>query len=384
MTTTTSAVVDTQTTTQPPAQQPQPLHVGVIGCGNISAAYLKHAATFRAMRIVACADLNAEAAQAKAAQFKIDAMSVDALLSCPDIDVILNLTTPQAHTHVNTQALQANKHVYCEKPLATSLADAQAVLDLAREKKLRVGCAPDTFLGGGIQTCRKLIDDGRIGKPLAGTAMMMCPGHESWHPNPGFYYLKAGGPVLDMGPYYLTALVNLLGPMQAVQAMGSQSGPRICTSEHRRGEVLPVEVLTHVAGNIRFQCGAIITIIMSFDTVSALHNPIELHGSAGSLHVPDPNRFAGPVALAPRGGKTAEPVPLTHGYTENMRSIGLADMCDAILHNRPHRAGGALALHVLEAMLALNEAAGSGQTIELKTTAERPAAMAADLVYGTV
>ena len=197
------------------------VNVGVIGCGNISGAYLSASKIFPIIQVVACADINAQAAQEKAEDFDSEALTVVEILQREDIEIILNLTTPQAHTEVNLKALHAGKHVHCEKPLAISKADGKRVIDLAMEKKLLVGCAPDTFLGGGLQTCRKIIDDGWIGKPVAGTAFMMCHGHESWHPNPGFYYLKGGGPLFDMGPYYLTALIHLLGPVKKVSAISA-------------------------------------------------------------------------------------------------------------------------------------------------------------------
>ena len=366
------------------ATQSAPLKAGIIGCGNISGAYLNHAKTFESMRLVACADLNAEVAKGKADEFGLEAVAIDALLAREDIDLILNLTTPQAHAPVNLQALKAGKHVYCEKPFALSMDEADEVLRLAEERGLRVGCAPDTFLGGGIQTCRKLIDDGWIGTPVAGTAFMMCPGHESWHPNPGFYYLQGGGPLLDMGPYYITALVNLLGPVAEVQAMAHMSGERTCTCEARRGEVLPVEVDTHVTGTLRFKQGAAITLIMSFDVTDTIGRNIEVHGTDGSIHVPDPNTFGGPVSYARRNGDGLKEAPLTHGYADNMRGIGLADMAQGIISDRPHRASGELAAHVLEVMLALGEASKSKGNISIKSVPSQPAAMAGSLTYGSL
>jgi predicted dehydrogenase len=249
-------------------------------------------------------------------------------------------------------------------------------MDLAAEKNLRVGCAPDTFLGGGHQTARKLIDDGAIGTPVGGTAFFMCPGHERWHPAPGFYYLRGGGPMLDMGPYYITDLVQLLGPIAAV--MGAATKPRLerlITSEPLNGTMIPVEVATHVTGTLEFVSGAVIAITMSFDVPKHSHLPIEIYGTAGSLLVPDPNRFGGEVSLAKTGGEW-QPQPHTHGNTEGeFRSIGVADMAAAIVGNRPHRASGALALHVLEAMEAFQISSDQGRRIKLETTVERPAMM---------
>ena len=211
---------------------------------------------------------------------------------------------------------------------------------------------------------------------------MMCPGHEAWHPNPGFYYLNGGGPVMDMGPYYVTALVNLLGPVAEVQAMASMSGERTCTSDAKKGEKLPVEVNTHVAATLRFKQGAIITMVMSFDTPAGKHNPIEIHGTDGSLHVPDPNCFGGTITYKKRGGGPPKEVPLTHGYADNMRSIGLADMAAAELGGRDHRASGELANHVLDVMLSLDESAAKGRNLKIKSTCKKPAALPANLVHG--
>lgn len=361
------------------------MKVGVIGTGNISGAYLTHARDYRAMEIVACAALRMEAAQEKAAEHAIKAMGISAMLADPDIEMVINLTLPQSHAEVNADILKAGKHAYCEKPFAVARAGAKAVLELAEKEGLRVGCAPDTFLGGGHQTTRKLLDEGWIGSPVAGTAFMMCPGHESWHPNPGFYYRKGGGPVLDMGPYYITALVNLLGPVKAVSAMSRRSSERTATCEALRGQTLPVEVDTHTAGLIHFCNDTVITLVMSFDVQGHAHNPLELYGTLGSMIIPDPNGFGGTVQVCNRQtGKSFATIPLTHGYADNFRSIGAADMADAIRNHRPHRASGALAYHVLDIMCALDEAAQSKGLVKLGSTCERPAAMPLGLHEGEV
>ncbi|WP_428386678.1 Gfo/Idh/MocA family protein [Mucisphaera sp.] len=362
--------------------QQGPLKVGLIGAGNISGAYLNHAETFSSMRIVACSDLNTSLAQERAKEHGIAAMSVDQLLGSDEIDIVLNLTPPQGHAPVNLQALEAGKHVYCEKPFALNLEDAQQVVSLAASKGLRVGCAPDTFLGAGQQGCRTLVDDGAIGQPIAGTAMMLSSGPESWHPNPGFYFLQGGGPVMDMGPYYVTALVNMLGPVAEVRAMAHRSGERTCTSEALMGKKLPVEVDTHVAGTLRFEQGAVVTIVMSFDVISAQHPPIEVFGTEGSLRVPDPNMFGGEIHLAKRGGDGPELLPLKHVYSENYRSIGVADMADAILKGREHRASGSLAMHVLEVLLGLHRAAEQEGPVMIASRVSRPEPLSADLVVG--
>ncbi len=357
--------------------------VGIIGCGNISQAYFNGAKVFKNIEIVACADQNRAAAEAKAAENSTTAQSVEELLANPNVDVVLNLTIPKAHTEVNLKALNAGKHVYLEKPLAVVRADAEKTLKLAKRKKLRVGCAPDTFLGAGLQTSRKLIDDGFIGKPIGGTAFMMCHGHESWHPNPGFYYERGGGPMLDMGPYYLTALIHLLGPIKTVSASTACSFPvRTCTCEAQFGRRLPVSVQTHQAGVLEFACGAIITLTMSFDVWKHTHSRIEIYGSEGSLQVPDPNTFGGPVKLFRPEDEDWREATLTHKYAKNMRSIGLADMAKGIVDKRPHRCSGELAFHALDAMLAFEESAKSRRHIILKSGCAQPAAFPTNQVEG--
>jgi len=358
--------------------------VGVVGCGKISAAYFKAAKKFRDLEYVFCADVNFAAASAAAVEFGCQALSVDELVRHLDVEMVLNLTTPQAHVAVNTLALKAGKHVYVEKPLALDLDAARVMLELAAQRGLRVGCAPDTFLGAGLQTVRKILDDGWIGTPLSGTAIMMAPGHERWHPNPAFYYQTGGGPLFDMGPYYLTALVMLLGPVQTVMGMaGKGFAERICTCEALHGERLPVSVNTHVTGVLRFHCGAMVTMIMSFDVAKHSCPCLELHGTLGSLALPDPNGFGGPVRFARRAQEWAE-VPLLFGYLENSRSIGLADMARAIRSGRPHRCHGAMALHVLEVMRALEQSAATGRTEQIQSTCERPAPLPMGLLEGVL
>jgi len=359
------------------------INVGIIGCGNISEAYLTGAKNFPIMQITACADINMEAAKIKAGAHNIEAMSVENLLEKEDIEIILNITTPQAHTEINIKALHAGKHVHCEKPFAIIRDDGKKVLDLAEEKNLLVGCAPDTFLGGGLQTCRKIIDDGEIGKPVAGTAFMMSHGVESWHPNPGFYYLKGGGPMLDMGPYYITALINLLGPVKKVCAISAMPfNERIATSKEQAGKILPVEVPTHVAGTLEFQSGAVITLVMSFDVWKHSNHNIEIHGEEGSMQVPDPNGFGGDVNIYKPGNDGWQSVLLSHGYTDNMRSIGVADMAYAIRYNRKNRCSGELAYHVLDVMLSLIESGEIEKFVNIESTVEQPAALPTGLKNG--
>ncbi len=350
--------------------QAQPIQVGVIGCGVISDAYFRATRTFPILNVVACADLNMAAAQASAEKWEIEPLTVDALLARPDIDLILNLTTPQAHASVTEAALQAGKHVHLEKPLALTREEGQRMLASAEANGLRISCAPDTFLGGGLQTCRDLIDGGAIGDVVAGTAFMMNHGHESWHPAPGFYYQTGGGPVFDMAPYYLTALVHLLGPVRRVASMTSRA---FASRTDLNGNNLPVEVETHVAGTLEFVNGALITLVMSFDVWAHGNRPIELHGTTGSLRVPDPNTFGGPVALRTVADADWRDVALTHGYTDNMRGIGAADLAFAIQTNRRHRCHSELAYHVLDVMVALHDSAESGQHVLLESSCQQPA-----------
>ena len=358
--------------------------IGVIGCGNISGAYFKAGLTFKNLEIAACADLDLARAKAKAEEFKIPkACTVQELLADKEIEIVVNLTIPKAHAAVALAAIAAGKHVYGEKPLAVTRKEGQKILAAAKAKKLRVGSAPDTFFGGGIQTCRKLLDDGWIGKPVAASAFMLCGGHESWHPAPEFYYDFGGGPMLDMGPYYLTALVNLLGPIARVSGSARTTRKeRMITSQPQHGKIMQVKALTHYATTLDFAQGAIATLIMSFDCRAAQLPRIEIYGTEGTLSVPDPNGFGGPVRI--NRGKEWLDVPLTHGYTENSRSIGVADMANAIRSGRPHRASGELSMHVLDAMEAAGDASAKGKAVKLTTTCQRPAALPMGLLPGTL
>jgi len=350
------------------------MNVGLIGCGNISQAYLKNGSSFKQMKICACAALRPEAAAARAAEFGLKAMGVDELLADPQLDTVLNLTTPASHVEINLRAIAAGKNVHCEKPFGLDREDARRVIKLAKEKNLRVGCAPDTFLGGGHQTCRKLIDDGHIGRVVSGTAFMLCHGHESWHPAPAFYYLKGGGPLFDMGPYYITALVNLLGPVKKATAITTRSTDLRQGIKANVGKTFPVEIDTHISAILEFASGAVITLITSFDVWrnSGLKD-IELHGTEGSLHVPDPNSFNGDIRLFKAGlFSDWAPVDNPYIYNDNMRGIGLADMAAGIAGKRPHRCNGDLAFHVLDVMCSIGESAAADKTIYLASTCERP------------
>ena len=370
--------------------------VGIIGCGNISGIYFKSGCRFGNFEVVAAADIDLARAQAKVEEiaakkdeWKFDrapvALSVKDLLAHPDVELVMNLTIPKAHVEVALASLDAGKHTYSEKPFAVSRDDARRVLDLAHKKNLRVGCAPDTFLGGGHQTCRKALDDGWIGRPLAATAFMTCPGHERWHPNPEFYYQPGGGPMFDMGPYYLTALVNMLGPVTRVCGMAGISYPqRVILSQPKHGQRITVETPTHISTSLEFASGVIATLVMSFDVWAAELPRIEIYGSLGSLSVPDPNGFGGPVKIRLAAASAWSDLPLAFGYQDNSRGIGVADMVDALSAARPHRASAELANHVLDIMSASLEAAAAGKTITLTTTCPRPAPLPLGLREGQI
>ncbi len=358
--------------------------IGIVGCGAISAAYLKIAKTFPILEVVACADMVPERAKARAEEFGVPrACTVEELLRDPEIQIVVNLTIPRAHAEVGLAALEAGKSVYNEKPLAVWREDGAKMVGLAGKKGLRLGAAPDTFLGGGLQTCRKLIDDGWIGQPVGATAFMLCHGHESWHPDPAFYYHKGGGPMFDMGPYYLTALVMLMGPVKRVTGMARITFPeRTITSQPKFGQKIQVEIPTHVAGVMEFHSGAVGTITTSFDVWSGQVPRIEIYGTEGSLSVPDPNSFGGPVKVRRAGAADWSEVPLTHGYVENTRSIGVADLAYAQRSGRPHRASPELVYHVLDLMHAFHDSSAQGRHLDLESTCQRPAPLPLGLLPG--
>ncbi len=363
----------------------EPVKVGVVGCGNISDIYLENLKWLKSTEVVGCADLVKARAVEKAKEHELPKAfsTVKQLLADKNIEIVLNLTIPAAHADVAKATLDAGKHAYCEKPLALNREEGREVLALANKKELLVGCAPDTFLGAGIQTARKLIDDGWIGAPVAATAFMQCHGHETWHPDPEFFYKAGGGPMFDMGPYYLTALVTLLGPVKRVSGSAGISFPeRTITSEEKFGTVVEVDVPTHVAGTLDFHNGAIATVITSFDVWQHSLPCIEIHGTAGSLSVPDPNGFGGPVKVFRPGAEEWREVPHSHAYPENSRGLGVADMAYALRGERSHRASGQLAYHVLDIMQGVHDASENGKSLNLKSTCERPAPLPMDLLPG--
>lgn len=360
--------------------------VGIIGCGNISSQYLKAMRDFPVLEIIAVADMKPEVAEKKAAEFGLTGVPVETLLADPRVEIVVNLTIPRAHVEVGLRALAAGKHVYGEKPLGVNFAEGKRLAEAAARQGRRIGSAPDTFLGGGHQKARELFDTGEVGTVVGGTAFMGVPGHERWHPDPAFYYDIGGGPVLDMGPYYITDLVNLLGPVARVQAMSATpQAERPIYSEPKKGQLMPVKVFTHVAGLLQFRSGAIIQMTMSFDVPGHTHVPIELYGSKLSMLVPDPNMFGGEIRTRPATSKEWTPVPYTTPYADaNYRSLGVADMALAIVEGRPHRASGELALHVLEVMEAFETASRENRPVDISTTVERPAPLAQSLVDGRI
>ncbi len=362
-----------------------PVKIGIIGTGSIFGAYIRGCRIFEILDIAACADIDALKAEEKGEEFEVCRVcSVEEVLTDPEIQIVVNLTVPTAHAEVSLAAINAGKHVYSEKPLAVTRRDGQKVLAAAQEKGVRVGCAPDIFLGGHQQTCRKLIDDGWIGEPVAAAAFLPGHGHgpESWHPNPDFFYQVGAGPIFDMAPYYLTALVNLLGPVKRVTSLARISFPeRIATSELHRGRRIAVEVPTHVSGALDFVSGPVATTILSFDMWAAKLPHLEIYGSEGTLSATDPSLFGGSVWIRRAGADEWSEMPLTHS-TEVGRGIGVADMAYAIASGRPHRASGELAYHVLDVMRALEESSESGRHIEIASRCQRPAPLPLGLMEG--
>ncbi|EAR50918.1 hypothetical protein OG2516_13636 [Oceanicola granulosus HTCC2516] len=357
--------------------------IGIVGLGNISGAYFTAAKHFPVLDIRAVADLDQSRAEAVAAEHGVRAVPLDAMFDDPDVDIVLNLTIPRAHVEVGLRAIGGGKHVYSEKPLGIDFAEAKTLIEAADAAGLRVGCAPDTFLGGAHQAARALVDAGRIGTPVGGSATMACPGHERWHPAPGFYYDIGGGPMLDMGPYYITDLVNLLGPVAAVSGFATTPrATRTIGSEPLKGTSIEVKVPTHVTGMLEFASGAVVQMLMTFDVEGTRHPRIELWGTDGVLSVPDPNRFDGAPELLPAHGAWAEQEVTQPFGDGNYRSLGLADMAHAILEDRPHRASGALALHVLEVMESILRASEERRVIALTTSCARPAPLAESAIAG--
>ena len=345
-----------------------------MGAGKISGIYLENGAMFDDVEFVACADLLVERAEGQARAYGVPkACGPEELLADPEVEVVLNLTVPAVHAEVSLAALEAGKHVYTEKPLAVGREDGRRMLEVAADRGLLIGCAPDTFLGGGLQTCRQVMDEGVIGEPVAATAVMMTHGPEGWHPNPDFFYQPGAGPMFDMGPYYLTALATLLGPVRRVTGSARVTFPeRQVTSGPLFGTKITVNTPTHIAGVMDFEGGAVGTLVTSFDVWSEEHARIDVYGTRGTLSVPDPNTFGGPVRVWRSGEDTWTDVPLTHPYAGNSRGLGLADMAQAIRSGRKHRAGGELGGHVLDIIHGFLDSSESGRHVEVTSTFGRP------------
>ena len=365
--------------------------IGIAGCGNISDIYLKNLTGIfkNLITVKSCTDLKVKRREEKAEKYGVEAVSsLEKMLADPEIDIILNLTTPPVHAEVDLAVICSGKHVFSEKPLAVNLKESAAILKEAKRRGVRVGCAPDTFLGAGIQTARGMIDDGIIGKVVSINAHMTCHGHESWHPNPEFYYQSGGGPMMDMGPYYLTALINLAGPIVRTAGITNRAfETRTMTSTERNGDTVDVEIMTHVTGSMEFSDGAVGTITTSFDIWKSDTPHIEVHGTKGSLSVPDPNTFGESkedLKLCREDSKEWETVPLSNfPYEENSRGLGIVDMALAISQDRPHRASGELAANALEAMIGFEKSAKSGRYYELtKRPNIKPAVMTKGLKAG--
>ncbi|MDP3897344.1 MAG: Gfo/Idh/MocA family oxidoreductase [Mesorhizobium sp.] len=363
------------------------LGVGVVGCGNISAAYFRLAPLFKGIEMRACADINMESAKARASEFGLRAETVDGLLASPDIDIVVNLTIPAAHYDISKAALDAGKHVYSEKPFVLSAKDGLDLKKRAAKKNLRVGSAPDTFMGGAHQLARHLIDSGKVGKITSGTCHVMNHGMEHWHPNPDFFYVAGGGPVLDLGPYYISNLVQLIGPVKRVAALAATpQKQRTISNGPRNGKTVPVTTPTTLLALLEFESGAAITFNASWDVWQHGHKPMELYGEQGTLHVPDPNFFGGEVRYT-KGNAEAKALPKwphpfsvpnqqhSQGMMANYRTAGLADMAMGILAGRPHRCSLDFALHAVDVMTAILKSGETSKFVDMQTTCERPAAL---------
>ncbi|CDZ27360.1 Gfo/Idh/MocA family protein [Neorhizobium galegae] len=370
---------------------PKELGVGIMGCGNISTTYFKLSPLFKGLKVLACADINEQAAEMRAEEYGVKAQSIEQLLANDDLDVIVNLTIPAAHFAVSKAILEAGKHVYSEKPLVITIEEGKALQALAKAKGLSVGCAPDTFLGGAHQLARKYIDEGGVGRITSGTCHVMSPGMEMWHPNPGFFFLEGGGPILDLGPYYIANLINLIGPVKRVGALTSMASPtRNVTSEGPfKGQSIPVETPTNIHALLEFVSGATITLSASWDVWSHRHANMELYGTEGSIFVPDPNFFGGMVEASGRN-KDIQPLePWDHpfginnqehpqGPRANYRTAGLADMAMALIEGRDARCSLERTLHGVDVMTSILKSGEEGRFIELSTTCTQPAALGID------
>lgn len=366
------------------------LGIGIIGCGNISTSYLRLAPLFKGLEVRSVADVNMEAATARGAEFGVKAQSVDDLLANKDVDMVINLTIPDAHYAVTKSILEAGKHAYSEKPLVLTLEQGTTLRDLAKAKGLSVGCAPDTFLGGSHQQARALIDEGRIGTVTAAVAAVQNHGPEGWHPNPEFFFLPGAGPMLDLGPYYVANLINMLGPVKRVGALTSSATPtRRIGSGARAGQDIPVKTPTNIHALLEFHSGATVNLTTSWDVWSHRRGHFEFYGTEGTLYVPDPNFFGGVVEMAGRDGVVAAVEPWDHPFgvvnqnhngrdLANYRTAGLADMAMATMEGRDARCSLERTLHGVEIMTACLKSGETGEFVTLTTTCTRPAALGPD------
>ena len=361
------------------------MKVGIIGCGNISETYFNCQNIFNNFEIIACADLNNEFASKSAEQFNVKALSVDDILSNKEIGLIINLTIPSAHKEIIVKSLNASKHCFSEKPLAMNMEEGLEIQKLSNEKKLYVGCAPDTFLGAAGQNARKLIEEDKIGKVVLGTFNLMSHGMEHWHPNPDFFFKPGAGPVFDVGVYYLTQLINLIGPVKSISSIsGTATSERTITSEPRNGEKIIVETPTTLMGSLEFHNNAKIQFFCSWDVWKHKHSTIELYGLEGSMIVPDPNFFSGDILLSKKDQdwQTINNDSMLLGIPNktdndgskiaNYRGIGLSDMIDAITNQRQARCSLDLAMHVLEVMEGIITSSELNEVYHLKSKPKQP------------
>ena len=361
-----------------PSARTGPVGVAVIGAGNISKQYLDHLSTFPDVKVLVIADLFEEVAAARAAEYGIEASGgVRAALEHPDVEIVVNLTIPAAHVEVALAAVRAGKHVWTEKPFSLDRESGLGLLKQAQAAGVRLGCAPDTFLGAGLQTARRLIDAGAIGTPQTALTMFQSPGPESWHPNPAFLFQAGAGPLFDMAPYYLTALVQTFGPIAKVAAVGNTAFPtRTIGSGPKEGEVFDVEVPTHVSTIAMFASGASSHSVFSFESPRARMGFAEITGTEGTISLPDPNNFDGDIRLCKRGEKDWTTIPCEGA--ENGRGMGVLDMARSIRAGIPHRAPGELGYHVLDAMVSISESVESGEFVAVNSTAPASAPLPAD------
>jgi predicted dehydrogenase len=351
------------------------INVGIIGAGNISEIYLKNLTTrFDTVNVIGITDIVAERAQERASKFGVGAFTVDDLIAHQDVEIVVNLTIPAVHAQVALQAIAAGKSAYNEKPLAIDRADGQKLLAEAAAKGVLVGSAPDTFLGGGLQSARKYLDDGLIGDPVAVSAQMLGHGMEAWHPDPWFFFQPGAGPLFDVGVYYVQALASIVGPVAKVSSLSTATFlTRTVGSGPKKGEVIPVTTPTHIQSAIQFESGIVGNLGASFDVWETNHSTLVIYGSEGTLRLPDPNTFGGPIQLLKAGENEWSELPVTFGNTDNSRGLGVWDMANSLITGEPARANGELGYHVLDIMASVLESGETGQAVEVESTAQRPA-----------